>query len=99
LALQFLEPADQPRFRFRRTAERQPTTLAEPAGPDGAFRVAAGRGGIQDGDRPKPTIIRTTTRKDLPSRGRFWIDPATGQVLMSELVAEDRAVRATGGRG
>jgi len=95
LALQFLEPANQPRFRFRRTAERQPTTVAEPSGADGAFRVSVEMWAIQYEERQKPTIIRTTTRKDLPSRGRFWIDPATGQVLMSELVAEDRAVRAT----
>jgi hypothetical protein len=95
LALQFLEPANQPRFRFRRTVERQPTTVAEPAGPDGAFRVSVEMWVIQYEERQKPTIIRTTTRKDLPSRGRFWIDPATGQVLMSELVAGDRAVRAT----
>jgi len=95
LALQFLEPANQPRFRFKRTAERQPTTVAEPAGPDGAFRVSVEMWAIQYEERQKPTIIRTTTRKDLPSRGRFWIDPATGQVLMSELVAADRAVRAT----
>ena len=32
--------------------------------------------------------------KDFPSRGRFWIDPATGRVLMSELVLENRLVRA-----
>ena len=95
LALQFLEPANQPRFRFKRTTERQPTTVAEPAAPDEAFRVSVEMWAIQYEERQKPTIIRTTTRKDLPSRGRFWIDPATGQVLMSELVAADRAVRAT----
>ena len=87
----FSSLANQPRFRFRRTAERQPTTVAEPAAPDGAFRVSVEMWAIQYEERQKPTIIRTTTRKDLPSRGRFWIDPATGHVLMSELVAEDRA--------
>jgi hypothetical protein len=28
-------------------------------------------------------------------RPRFWIDPATGQVIMSELVVEDVFVRGT----
>ena len=43
--------------------------------------------------RPE-TFIRTTAQRDLPVRGRFRIDPATGRVLMSELVAEDPAVHA-----
>jgi hypothetical protein len=32
----------------------------------------------------RPTIIRTGDRKDLPARGRVWIDPATGRVLRAE---------------
>ena len=95
LALQFLEPANQRRFRFTRTAERQPATVAGPAAPDEAFRISVEMWAIQYQERQEPTIIRTTTGKDLRSRGRFWIDPVTGHVLMSELVAEDRAVRAT----
>jgi hypothetical protein len=31
-----------------------------------------------------PTIIRTSDRRDLPARGRAWIDPATGRVLRAE---------------
>jgi hypothetical protein len=40
-------------------------------------------------------MIRTDGEKDLPSKGRFWIDPATGRVLMSELSVENRNLRAT----
>jgi hypothetical protein len=40
-------------------------------------------------------MIRTDGERDLPSKGRFWIDPATGRVLMSELTAENRNIRAT----
>jgi hypothetical protein len=29
----------------------------------------------------------------MPSRGRFWIEPETGRVLASELIAEDLTVR------
>ena len=35
------------------------------------------------------------TREGSESSGRFWIEPATGRVLMSELVAEPLQVRAT----
>ena len=46
--------------------------------------------------RSRPTVIhKTQARRDLPSHGRFWIEPASGRVLMSELVAENREVRAT----
>jgi hypothetical protein len=41
------------------------------------------------------TMIRMTHRKDFPARGRFWIEPDSGRVLMSELLAYDRDIRAT----
>ena len=41
------------------------------------------------------TLIRTTNERDLPSHGRFWIEPATGRVLASELVADDPFLRGT----
>jgi hypothetical protein len=40
-------------------------------------------------------LIRSAERKDQPARGRFWIEPATGRVLVSELIVEDRRIRAT----
>ena len=40
------------------------------------------------------TMIKTAGFKDLPARGRFWIQPDTGRVLMSELIARDRNVSA-----
>ena len=30
--------------------------------------------------------------RDLPARGRFWIEPESGHVLGSELVAEDTSI-------
>ena len=41
------------------------------------------------------TLIRTADGKDLFSKGRFWIEPSTGRVLMSELLVTSRVVRAT----
>jgi len=40
-------------------------------------------------------MIRSGKRKDQPAHGRFWIEPATGRVLVSELSVEDRRIRAT----
>src|SRR5207248_9063404 len=39
------------------------------------------------------TLIRTAGR-DLPTRGRFWIEPATGRVLLTELIAGTQAFDA-----
>jgi hypothetical protein len=44
---------------------------------------------VQDAFVPpqKPLLFsRTEHRKSLPSKGRFWIEPDTGRVLMSELI-------------
>ena len=40
------------------------------------------------------TLIRGRDDESMPSRGRFTIDPATGRVLSSELVAENGSLRA-----
>jgi hypothetical protein len=86
LPLVFLDPKQQPRFKF---------TRASNAGPALAFaRVASTAWTIQYQEVEKETAIRTTNGRDLPSRGRFWIEPATGRVLMTELIAEDIALRA-----
>ena len=98
-AMLFLDPRHQARFRFFRTKDRTPQL-----GDDGpragaaitvAPRPAADSWVVRFEERKGPTIIHADASRDLPSHGRFWIDPATGRVLMTELVAEDRTVRAT----
>jgi len=37
----------------------------------------------------------TTPSPGNPARGRFWIEPATGRVLMSELQMQNRQIKAT----
>lgn len=95
----FLEPVNQPRFRFFRTKDQIPLTARTDA-PGGsastpAFRVSTDVWVVRYEEVRRNTMIRTTNLRDLPSHGRFWIEPDTGRVLMSEIVAEDRAVRAT----
>ena len=71
LALTFLLPENQPRFAF-----------------DGKGRRSVrGTDTIEVAylEKARPTIVHDGVRQDVPSRGRFWIDPETGQVLRSVL--------------
>jgi hypothetical protein len=93
-ALQFLLPANQGRFRFRRTRDRVPDTFASRDAPTAVFRTSTEVWVVEYRETQTSTMIRTSERTDLPSRGRFWIEPSTGRVLMSELIARDRTVTA-----
>lgn len=117
LALSFLEPKMQPRFRFRVARERRPqeppaslpslpppTPSAPPPAPplpptpsnsNSIFRVTTEMWVVEFRETRRPTVIRTTRGRDFPARGRFWIDPATGAVLMSELEMRSAEMDAT----
>lgn len=45
-------------------------------------------------EQQRPTLIRTTNGRDLPARGRIWLD-ADGAITQTELVATDAQVSAT----
>jgi hypothetical protein len=92
--LLFLERDNHYRFKFKQTEDRRPTTSTEMT-TDGAFRVSTEVWAVAYEEKAPRTMIRTDNEKDLPSKGRFWIDPATGHVLMSELTAENRHIAAT----
>jgi hypothetical protein len=42
----------------------------------------------------RPTLIKTTRGKDLALTGRMWIEPTTGVVVKTEMIAADPVVRA-----
>jgi hypothetical protein len=86
LALSILDPATQRRFQFSRAKDEKPKLAATPAA--GTFWT------IEYQEVSAGTIIRTTNGRDMPCRGRFWIEAGTGRVLVSELTAEDTALRA-----
>jgi hypothetical protein len=94
-ALQILESTNQARFRFKRTRDRVPATVAQGAPVPGAFRAGAEVWAVEFEETRAGTLIKTDRMRDLPSSGRFWIDPFTGRVLMSELVAKNRDIAAT----
>jgi len=95
LAMRFLSVENQPRFKFRRAADR--SVAAASIAPDeaGVFRVTTAMWAIDYEEIRHPTIIRTPANTDLPARGRFWIDPDTGRVLITELHAGNKNVRGT----
>ncbi len=95
LAMRFLSPANQPRFTFKRAADRSAAAAAIAPDEAGVFRVTAEVWAIDYEEVRKPTLIRTLRNKDLPARGRFWIEPDSGRVLMTELRAGDKTVRGT----
>ncbi len=96
LALSFLLPANQWRFAFKRAApRRQPDRDAGSVATATPFRVTAEVWAIEYRERETPTVIRSPRGASIKSRGRFFIDPTTGRVLISELVSEEPAVRAS----
>ena len=95
LPLLFLSAGHQSRFEFKRSANTKPDTVKPSELAAGHFGVAAEVWVIEYREREKGTVIRTPQGKDLPASGRFWIDPNTGRVLMSELRSEDTLVNAT----
>lgn len=87
-ALLILDPKYQPHFKFTRVDPGPPSIARN-------FTVGDGTWVIRYEEVGPGTLITTSNDRDIPSHGRFWIDPTTGRVLMSELIAEDTAVAGT----
>ena len=78
LALLFLDDRYRSRFKFQRRDEQ---TLPAPNGRARVYRFV---------ERDKPTVIRSSDGKDVPSQGLLWIDPDTGRLLQTSLTVADR---------
>ena len=97
LPLSVLAPGSQRRFRF--TVEDKPGDnrrpkigiSADPPTPN--FKVTAEGWILKFEEVEGPTLVYTTNGANIFSRGRFWIEPETGRVLMSEMITENAAVR------
>jgi len=89
LALVILDPRNQSRFTFKRTTHDEPLLGRGTAKPGDSVWI------IEFREIEKETLIRTTNGRDLPTRGRFWIEPTTGQVTASEMIAEDPLIKGT----
>jgi hypothetical protein len=88
--LMFLEANVKPRFQFERVTGKSPvSTLAVEK-----TRMSDDIWVVEYKETRKGTLIRRPWGGgDLPSKGRLWIEPATGRVLMTELVLDDPIVR------
>ena len=93
--LLFLESANQFRFKFKQAKDRRPATVPGHQATGSAFHVSTEVWTVAYEEKEAGTMIRTDGNRDLPVKGRFWIEPSTGRVLMSELVAQNRRLRAT----
>ena len=90
LALLVLHPDYQPRFRFSLAAGGAPML---PLGADHVPSPASVW--VVEFEEVWPnTLVRGENGKDLPAEGRFWIEPTTGRVMVSELIIDDPYVRA-----
>jgi hypothetical protein len=94
LPLEFLAPANQPRSEFS-VAPGDDDQLAPAVANSATFRASTELWVVTFREVAPHTLIRTTSLADLPARGRFWIEPATGRVRLAELTAQDRDVRGT----
>jgi hypothetical protein len=97
LALSFLRAELQPRFRFRQvrgTAPQLRSALQHDADL-AVFRVTSEMWCVEFRETKRPSVIRTNDGRDFLARGRFWIDPASGVVLISELDMNNGAVSGT----
>lgn len=85
-ALLFLEEDNRPRFEFERVDEASPSLGLD-------LPAHAGEVWVIEYEEVWPTTIVTgRDGRNLPSHGRFWIDPASGAVLATELALDSADV-------
>jgi hypothetical protein len=88
-ALLFLHPSYKHRFEFERVTDAEP-----PLGLD--LPAAAAAAWVLEYRETWPTtVIRGRDQANLPATGRFWVDPDTGRVFVTELLVDDDEVDAT----
>lgn len=89
LPLLFLRRSYKARFDFERVSDRAPGLEMDGPATERDVWVIAYRETAAD------TVIRRRSGVSLPARGRYWIEPDTGRVLITELIIEDENVDAT----
>ena len=89
LALLFLRASHKPRFEFERVAGGTPRLGVDV--PDTTVSVWV----VEYVETWPTTLIRGRDRENLPATGRFWIETATGRVLVSELTLKNAEVDVT----
>ena len=93
LPLAVLSPVNQPRFRFTVGDRQRNAAPGSDLPQTPSFSVSAEIWVVRFTERQGPTIIHTQNNRNIFSRGRFWIEPSSGHVLMSEMITENTDVR------
>jgi len=88
-ALAVLEPAHQGQFKIKKSGN---ATGGLPRVPE--FAVPKGTWVIQFDEARTPALLHGSDGKDLPAHGRLWVEPSTGRIVFTEIVAENRNVHA-----
>lgn len=91
LALLFLRPSYKLRFEFVHVANTSPPLGLDGPDNDDAAEVWV----IEYAETWPTTVVRGRNGQNMPARGRFWIELATGRVLVSELIFESANFTAT----
>ena len=92
IGLMLLDPRYRSHFKYSVSTEHKGTPRGMPKSP--AFALPADTWEIEYEEVRTPTVIRGDD-EDAKSRCRAWVDPATGRVLLTELVVEAKTVRST----
>lgn len=87
MALLFLDPAVQAKVTFEKGAAGNVKRLAELAASEAIWMIAFKESG-------PGTMVKGAGNRDIPSRGRVWLDSSNGRVLRTELISEDTELRA-----
>jgi hypothetical protein len=98
MTLQFLETSNQPNFRFKHVEKEElvfKNKQDAAANETPVFRVSTEMWTVEYQERARKTIIQRPDGSNLPARGRFWINPSSGAVLISELMVDGGGVGAT----
>ena len=90
LALVFLSPDYQPRVAFSRTTASTPSLDLE----EGEWGDSTDVWTIEFAEGGMDTLVRGPRGASLAAQGRFWIEPASGVVVASELIVDGPDVYA-----
>ena len=97
LALVFLDAQYQSRFRFERVDDRVAESVRDPSVDSEQVRRFTGTEDlwvVAYTEIGRNTLIGNSRGGALPASGRFWIDPETGRIVITELRLRDETVDA-----
>jgi hypothetical protein len=96
LALVFFDPQFKGRFRFDRSTDHTVETLRDaPAGDDTVpFTTRDDLWVIAYEETARETMLYTGPKANLPATGRFWIEPDSGRVVLTEIQLRNKTLEA-----